>query len=139
MTTIVTKTGISGDDWAGREVFPFDVFWNGQELPEEQLAVAFPNDREAADLVPWLDRIAMIVVDFPAFSDGRGFSIAKRLRELGFTGRLRAAGPLVSDQLRQALRVGFDEVAVAASIAARQPASHWTVRPMGSYQERIAV
>ncbi len=139
MTTIVTGNGISGDDWADRDVFAFDCFWNGQELPEEPLAVAFPNDREAADLVPWLDRIGLIVVDFPAFSDGRGFSVARRLRELGYRGRLRASGPLVSDQLRAALKVGFDEVAVAPSVAARQPASHWKVGAQESYQDRIAV
>ena len=47
-------------------MLPFDVFWSGQDLPEEGLAVEFPNDRDPADLAPWLDRLALIRVAFPA-------------------------------------------------------------------------
>ena len=100
----------SPTSWAGREVLPFDVLWSGQDLPEEELAVDFPNDRDPADLAPWLDRLAMVRVAFPAMGDGRGFSIARRLRAMGYTGRLRAKGPLIPDQFRAARRVGYDEV-----------------------------
>jgi hypothetical protein len=93
MPVVVTEKGFTPDDWAEGRVLPFDFFWSGQDLPEEDLAVEFPNDRDPADLVPWLDRLAMIRVAFPAMGDGRGFSIARRLRALGFRGRLRAAGP----------------------------------------------
>ena len=86
------------------------MLWSGQDLPEEALAVDFPNDRDPADLAPWLDRLALIRVAFPAMGDGRGFSIARRLRAMGYAGRLRAAGPLIPDQFRAARRVGYDEV-----------------------------
>ena len=61
----------------------------------------------------------LLAIDFPSFSDGRGFSLARRLRELGFKGRLRASGRLIVDQYAMARRVGFDEVEVAPDIAAR--------------------
>lgn len=70
----------------------------------------------------------LIAIDFPSFSDGRGFSLARRLRELGYKGRLRAAGRLIADQYAMARRVGFDEVEVAPDIAARQPAEQWKAR-----------
>lgn len=70
----------------------------------------------------------LIGIEFPAFSDGRGFSLARRLRELGFQGRLRATGRLIADQYAMARRVGFDEVQVAADIAARQPQDQWVAR-----------
>ncbi len=136
MAVLVTEAGFGADDWRG-EVLPFDVFWSGQDLPEEGLAVEFPNDRDAADLAPWLDRVEMIRVAFPAMADGRGFSIAARLRAMGYAGRLRAAGPLVADQFRAARRVGFDEIEVPDSVAERQPEAQWRLRAQGSYQDRL--
>lgn len=136
MTVLVTDTGFRTDDWSG-ELLPFDVFWSGQDLPEEGLAVEFPNDRDPADLAPWLDRLTMIRVAFPAMADGRGFSIARELRAMGYAGRLRAAGPLVADQFRFARQVGFDEVELPDAVAARQPEAQWRRLPRGSYQERL--
>ena len=98
-------------------MLPFDVFWSGQDLPEEGLAVEFPNDRDPADLAPWLERLALVRVAFPAMGDGRGFSIARQLRAMGYAGRLRAAGPLVADQFRVGRRVGFDEVELPDAVA----------------------
>ena len=99
---------------------PLDALEAG-EAPPEGLAVDLPNDRDPAELAPWLDRIALIRVAFPATGDGRGFSIARQLRAMGYAGRLRAAGPLIADQFRMARRVGFDEVELPDAVAARQP------------------
>jgi uncharacterized protein (DUF934 family) len=79
----------------------------------------------------------MIRVEFPSMGDGRGFSIARRLRELGFAGRLRAAGPLIADQFAAARRVGFDEVEVPESLAARQPEASWLRPARPAYQRRL--
>jgi len=136
MGAVVTDAGFGIDAWEGREVLPFDVFWSGQELPEEPLAVEFPSDRDPADLLPWLERLAMIRVAFPAMGDGRGFSIARRLRAFGYRGRLRAAGPLVADQMDAALKVGFDEIETHESVILRQPEVAWA-RRRASYQRRL--
>jgi uncharacterized protein (DUF934 family) len=54
-------------------------------------------------------------VDFPKFTDGRGYSIAYNLRaRLGYTGELRAIGDVLRDQLFYMQRVGFDAFAVRA-------------------------
>lgn len=87
--------------------------------------VLIPNDADLAALKPWLPRLGLIAVDFPSFADGRGFSIATRLRDLGFVGRLRAHGPVIADQFAYLLACGFDEVKVADDVAARQPADQW--------------
>ncbi|CAN5344885.1 hypothetical protein BH10PSE1_BH10PSE1_20860 [soil metagenome] len=52
----------------------------------------------------------VLVLEFDAFRDGRGFSLASILRERGFTGRLIAAGKLLPDQARHLRRTGFDAV-----------------------------
>lgn len=89
------------------------------------LSVFLPNDAVPEALAPAFGRIALIAVDFPSFADGRGFSLARRLRALGYAGKLRAKGPLISDQYPFARACGFDEVEIDEALAARQPEEHW--------------
>ncbi|MBU1348025.1 MAG: phosphoadenylyl-sulfate reductase [Alphaproteobacteria bacterium] len=51
-----------------------------------------------------------LVLEFAAFRDGRGFSLASILRERGYRGRLVAAGHVLPDQARHLARSGFDAV-----------------------------
>lgn len=88
-------------------------------------ALAIPNDQDPAALLDVQGRLALIAIPFPKFSDGRGFSIAKALREQGYRGTLRATGALIPDQFAFALQVGFDEVEISDEQAARQPLEQW--------------
>jgi phosphoadenosine phosphosulfate reductase len=63
-------------------------------------------------LTPHLAGLREIVVDFPVFRDGRGFSIAAVLRGRGYRGELIARGALLPDQARHLARTGFDAVAL---------------------------
>lgn len=69
-----------------------------------------PGD-DARELLPHLERIALVEVNFPAFTDGRGFSAARILREAGYAGELRAVGDVLVDQLGHMRRCGFDSFA----------------------------
>lgn len=71
-------------------------------------------------VAPLLARAALIRVGFSSFADGRGFSLAQRLRTLGYAGRLRALGPLIPDQMAYLRAMGFDEVELPADLLARQ-------------------
>ena len=82
----------------------------------------------------------MIRVDFPSFADGRGFTIARVLRLMGYDGRLRARGHVIADQYAMARRSGFDEVEIDDDLAARQPEDQWLARAdwhKGDYQARL--
>ena len=58
-----------------------------------------PNDDPEA-LVADVVVLPLIAVDFPKFTDGRGYSIARLLRDRhGFRGELRAIGDVLRDQL----------------------------------------
>ena len=60
-------------------------------------------------LAPFIDRLRLIEVHFPRYTDGRGFSIAQLLRRrLGYAGELRAIGHVLRDQLGFMVRCGFD-------------------------------
>ena len=85
---------------------------------EQSNAVAVrvePGD-DARDLVPHLDRLALIEVNFPSFGDGRGYSAARILREEGYSGELRAIGDVLVDQVAYMRRCGFDAFAPDAPI-----------------------
>ena len=69
-----------------------------------------PGD-DARDLLPHLARLQLIEVNFPVFTDGRGFSSARVLREAGYTGELRAVGELPVDHFGMLRRCGFDAFA----------------------------
>jgi uncharacterized protein (DUF934 family) len=90
-----------------------------------RIGVAIANDLKAAALQPYLDQIELVSIAFPSYGNGRGFSIAKQLRALGFTGVLRASGPLIADQFAYALACGFDEIDLPDSVASRQPVAQW--------------
>lgn len=66
-----------------------------------------PGD-DARALLPHLDRLALIEVNFPSFGDGRGYSSARILREAGYAGELRAVGDVLVDQVAYMRRCGFD-------------------------------
>jgi uncharacterized protein (DUF934 family) len=69
-----------------------------------------PGD-DARALLPFLDRIQLIEINFPSFADGRGYSAARILREAGYRGELRAVGEVLVDQLSHMRRCGFDSFA----------------------------
>ena len=62
-----------------------------------------------------LAALAVVAVDFPKFTDGRGYSIARLLRDrYGYTGELRAIGDVLRDQLFALAECGFDAFALRA-------------------------
>lgn len=107
------------------------------ELPATGVAdLAHTDDPAGLNLVG----LTLIRVHVPAFSDGRGFTIGRRLRMLGYTGELRAVGPIIADQYPMARRVGFDAVEIPDEMAARQPEAQWLNRAnwqAHDYQARL--
>ena len=118
MSVIVTDTGFGPDDpgeWA--------------ETPEPGVTrLHLAPGAEPEELAPYLAGLQAIRIAFPVFSDGRGFTLAARLRRMGFSGRLRAQGHVLADQYAMARRSGFDEVEISAELAARQPEDQWLAR-----------
>lgn len=133
MTVIVTDAGFAPEGWT-------QGFAALAGVGPETRAVDLANTDDPALLAPLLDRIALIRVAFPAFNDGRGFTLARRLRTMGYTGRLRAQGHVLADQYAMARRCGFDEVEISDDLAARQPAPQWQFRAdwrAHDYQSRL--
>lgn len=133
MTVIVTDTGFAPEDWTAPIVALADI-------ATHQGAVDLSNTDDPTALQAHLSDLKLIRVAFPAFNDGRAFTIARRLRMLGYAGRLRALGPVIADQYAMIRRVGFDEVEIPDDLAARQPAAQWAFRAdwkAHDYQSRL--
>ncbi|GGE08051.1 hypothetical protein GCM10011390_28880 [Aureimonas endophytica] len=91
----------------------------------ERIGLFVENNVSIEAIRPYLPSLSLIAIGFPSFADGRGFSLARRLRRAGFTGTLRAKGPLIADEFYDALACGFDEVELPDQMAARQPPEQW--------------
>jgi uncharacterized protein (DUF934 family) len=137
MTTIVTDDGFAADDWAA-PVRPL------AELAANDdgaiVAVELTASDDLTRLQDRIGRIDMVRIRFGAFNDGRAFTLARRLRAMGYQGRLRAAGPVIADQYAMIRRSGFDEVEIPDDLAARQPADQWQFRAdwqSHDYQARL--
>ncbi|MDD9922151.1 MAG: DUF934 domain-containing protein [Boseongicola sp.] len=137
MSVIITDQGFSPEDWTAGFV-PLEELAANDAGPA--VAVDLPSDTEPSELDGRLDAIDLIRIDFPSFADGRGFTIARRLRLMGFVGRLRAKGHVIADQYAMARRSGFDEVEIDDDLAARQPEEQWLRRAdweAHNYQARL--
>ncbi len=131
MSVIVTDAGFGPDDWTGGFASP-------DAANAEAVDLAPDADPEA--LRPRLADLRLIRIGFPSFADGRGFTLARRLRLMGYQGRLRAKGHVIADQYAMARRAGFDEVEIDDDLARRQPERQWLARASWQnhdYQSRL--
>ena len=80
---------------------------------EEKVGVWLASDQPPAPLADDLAQLPVIAIDFPLFTDGRGFSYGRTLREhFKFKGEVRAIGQFIRDQLYYLSRCGFDAYAI---------------------------
>ncbi|WP_061943227.1 DUF934 domain-containing protein [Collimonas pratensis] len=131
---IIKNRAVVSDDWsvlrlqegetaesvsipAGKVIVPFSV-WQAQRAQlqdRKPIGVWLSSDAQADVLKEDLAHFDLVAVDFPKFTDGRGYSIAYNLRtRLAYSGELRAIGDVLRDQLFYMQRVGFDAFAVRA-------------------------
>lgn len=133
MTKIWNEAGFQNDDpWvieteeakAGsneKPLLPLATFIDKAKAGETGLGVLIQPADDAKTLAPYLDRIALVAVSFPAFNDGRAFSHASLVRaRLGYAGELRAVGDVLIDQIPLMLRVGITSFAVTNAVAIRR-------------------
>jgi len=131
---IIKNSTVVNDDWSvlrlqegdaaetvaipvGKTLVPLKV-WLAQKpvlMHRADIGVWFASDERVEDLQDDVAKFSVIAVDFPKFGDGRGYTIAYRLRERsGYRGELRAIGDVLRDQFFYMQRAGFDAFAVRA-------------------------
>jgi uncharacterized protein (DUF934 family) len=74
-----------------------------------KLGVIVPGETDPEELREHLHELDLVAIELPKFTDGRGFTTGRLLRDrLGFTGELRAVGYVLRDQIFYLSRCGFD-------------------------------
>lgn len=99
------KNGAIVED-SGPEVLDLEQ-WLGMNDRSTRAVMLEPGET-LAPLIEHLEEIPLVLVNFPTFMDGRGFSYGRELRERGYKGELRAVGHFMRDQLTYLVRCGFD-------------------------------
>ncbi|WP_349237222.1 DUF934 domain-containing protein [Bosea sp. ASV33] len=134
---LLDRTGSAEDRWTRSEgaaignipaaLVPWEVLVEALDAQEAEqvIGVILPNSVPFLALAPFLPRLALVAITFPAYADGRGFSLARQIRRAGFAGEIRASGPLIADQFAYALSCGFDTIELPEANAARQPVPQW--------------
>jgi len=138
---IYTGDGFVTDDWrylapgepqppAGKVIFTLAQWQelNAHARDDRPLGLLLSPGQDLQTILPDLDRFSLVVIDFPKFTDGRGYSLARKLRgHYGYASELRARGEILFDQLQLLARCGFDsfEITNAATLrlleAGRRP------------------
>lgn len=133
MTRIIKNRAVVEDNWSvlrlaegetadtvalpqGPTLLPLAVWLaRKNELKAAQVGVWLAAGEGPEDIADDLGQLALIGVDFPKFTDGRGYSAARLLRErYGFKGEIRAIGDVLPDQLFYMTRCGIDAFALRA-------------------------
>lgn len=129
MAILIKNAKIANDSWqrldrgadgspplipaAGDILVPL-AFWQAAAGPllarsAGRLGVWLDSDEDPALIADSFEALSLIAVHFPQFTDGRGYSTARLLRERhGWKGELRAIGDIQRDQLFYLSRCGFD-------------------------------
>ncbi len=126
MPQLIRNRALADDRWtlvrealaalpAGPVIVPLAV-WTAQRATlaaRGDVGVWLAPADEPAEIAGDLVGLPLVAVDFPQFTDGRGYSIARLLRQrYGYQGELRAIGDVQRDQLAYLAQVGFDAFAI---------------------------
>ncbi len=124
MAKIIDKDAVVEDSWqllakdftgplpSGDLLLPLNYWLDNRDTAaahDGKIGLWIDSDEEVEGLADDANQFPVIAVNFPAFTDGRGFSTGRLLRErYGFQGQLRAVGQVIRDQLFFLRRCGFD-------------------------------
>lgn len=107
--TLVTDTEAALP--AGKIIVPGAYFLENKDslMARGDIAVALEADADLTEYTDALTSLPLVAVNFPAFTDGRGYSLARLLKErYSYEGEIRAIGDVLIDQLHFMKRCGFD-------------------------------
>lgn len=137
---LLDRTGFIADDWLrsgeggipegevprdARVIVPLARIEEALALDVAALGVEIPTATPFPAIERHLGHVSLVSIAVGGFADGRGFSLAYRIRRSGFAGRIRLTGPLIPDQFAYALACGVDQIALPRESAARQPVEQW--------------
>lgn len=107
MPRLIKDGQIVSDDWQG-DMLSLEELNAQAGAATTPLGLVLEADQPPSAIEVDLSQLQLIVINFPVFMDGRGFSSARELRERGYTGEIRAGGNFIRDQLHYLKRCGVN-------------------------------
>jgi len=134
MATLIKDRSVVADPWlrlelnadgslppvpsAGDIIVPLALWQSQREVllaRPGRIGVWLNSNEEPAAIAEDLKLFGVVAVNFPKFGDGRGYTIARLLRErYGWKGELRAVGDIFRDQLFYLSSCGFNSYSLRA-------------------------
>ncbi len=112
----------SSADFSQSNIMIPATYWLDNEsdfIGRDDVSIWFTGDADLSLFKGKLSQFNVIGVNFPAFADGRGYSLARLISEReGYTGELRAIGDVLIDQLFFMKRCGFNTYLLEEGLAA---------------------
>jgi uncharacterized protein (DUF934 family) len=108
--TWITVTENDSDIPEGKVIVSLERWQQQQDIQDRKdIGILIKNDTDLSAVAQEITKQPLIAIDFPVFMDGRGFSLARLLRErYKFEGEIRAVGHVIRDQLCYLKRCGFN-------------------------------
>jgi uncharacterized protein (DUF934 family) len=109
-TWIIIDKDFTGNLPMGKLLLPMQ-YWldNRDSLSLMCAGLWVDSDQDIEEIGIEANLFPIIAINFPTFTDGRGFSLGRLLKErYGYTGQLRAIGNAIQDQLFYLKRCGFN-------------------------------
>ncbi len=93
----------------------------------DNTAIWFDSDAELNDYLGLISTLPLIAINFTAFANGRGYSLARLIKErTKFKGQLRAVGDVLLDQLYYMKRCGFDSFLLKDGLSAEKALNYFS-------------
>ncbi|MEH6502740.1 MAG: DUF934 domain-containing protein [Cycloclasticus sp.] len=122
--TLIKNARITQDNWsylvqdqplqASNNIVNLDYWQTNKEAlisSSKPVGLRVRGEENPANFSVDLCHFSLIAIEIPSFTDGRGYSLAKILRETNqYTGEIRAVGDILPDQAQYLNRVGFDAI-----------------------------
>lgn len=138
MQNLINESAVLENDWAiidseealqsatGKVLVSTELLEKAKENSDLTAGLILNGD---ADLDALKDQIAdasVVAINFPAFADGRGYSLARLLKErFNYEGEIRAIGDVLIDQLHFMKRCGFDTYLLKEGLIAKEALNYF--------------
>ncbi len=140
MQNLINDKSILDDTWAfisnaeeplplGNVIIPAPYWLANKEslLARTDVGVWFDSAAELNEYLPLINELPLIAINFTAFANGRGYSLARLIKErTDFKGELRAIGDVLLDQLFYMKRCGFDTYQLKTGLDAKKALNFFT-------------
>jgi len=139
MQNLINETEVLNNEWVlvesedalasanGNVLVPLDLLEKAAKQPNLSIGLVLNGDADLEEIKDRLASTPVIAINFPAFADGRGYSLARLLKErYDYQGEIRAIGDVLIDQLHFMKRCGFDTYLLKEGLAAEDALNYFT-------------